>query len=143
MEKGRTKKHMESVEISTLKDRISKRKPVRLAFTHYLVKRYGINMATAYVKMRRSLFHRWEVVGIKGCISMFLPEYTGECRDFYRNLGKMRPAFRTFMSEEMGMCKAVTDRRFTDFDFTELEVTGLAGAYDDFVLNLAEGEENP
>lgn len=140
MEKQNQENHIESVEISTLRERLSKRRNIRLAFTRYLAERYGMKVQTAHTKVRRFIFRPWELVGIEECISRFLPEYTGKPEDFYRN-STMKPKFRRFMSEEMGMCPFVSRRRFTDFDFTELELKGVIRAYEDFVMTLSGKEE--
>ena len=140
MKEQKPKKHAESAEISTLRERIGRRRPIRLSFTRHLSERYGMVMGTASYKILHARYHRWEVVGIDGCIAAYLPEYEGEPEGFYRNIPS-KADFRRFMADEMGMCSSVADRRFTDFDFSELERKGLRKAYEDFILELSGKED--
>ena len=46
-----------------------------------------------------------------------------------------------FMSSEMGMCSNTVWKRFSVFDFTELELKGLNEAYREYFATLiSEGE---
>lgn len=126
------------MKISTL--RSQRKRPMRLMFTHYLVENYGVNVQTAYGKLRRMQVRRWEAEGIRRCILTFAPEYNGELKDFYAGLPS-RIAFARFMKEKMQMSEKTTDKRFGAFDFTPLEIKGLDEAYQEFKEIVERDEE--
>ena len=83
-------------------------------FTRYLVEKYGMNVQTAYGKLRRMAVRRWEAEGIRRCIHGFDPGYTGKPEDFWDGLEDKR-AFISFMDEQMGMGACTAERRFGKF----------------------------
>lgn len=109
-------------------------------FTRYLVEKYGMNVQTAYGKLRRMAVRRWEAEGIRRCIHGFDPGYTGKPEDFWDGLEDKR-AFISFMDEQMGMGACTAERRFGRFDFTPLEVKGLDEAYGECMAELEREEE--
>ena len=109
----------------------------RLMFVRFLHKTYGLNIQTAYAKLRECRFKKWECIGISACIREYAPSYRGKKKEFYQKLYKKKLDFSYFM-ESMGMCERTARKRFDAFDFTELELQGMDKAYDKFIIKHPE-----
>lgn len=125
------------MKISTL--RKEQRRPFRLVFTHYLVEKYGMNVQTAYGKLRKMAVRRWEAEGIRKCILGFDPGYTGKPENFWDSL-EDKKAFVCYMGERMEMGACTVEKRFGNFDFTPLEVKGFDEAYEECLAELEKEE---
>lgn len=110
----------------------------RLAFSRFLIKNYGMNIQTAYAKIKRARVKEWELKGIRNCIYIYDPSYEGELRNFYEQCS--RTSFCRFMSKKMGMCENTTCKRFKAFNFTEMELKGLEAIYEEFETSLKTEE---
>lgn len=110
----------------------------RLAFSRFLIKNYGMNIQTAYGKIRRRLVKEWELKGIVNCVRMFDSGYSGDLKNFYEQC--RRTEFCRFMSKNMGMCEKTTCKRFKAFDFSEIELKGLEAIYEEFKTMQATKE---
>lgn len=118
------------MDLSTLSE--EKSRWIRLSFTRFLHIRFGLNVQTAYGKLRRGRVRKWELVGIEHCIRKFDPDYSGDLKHFLESI-ESKTKFYVFMEKKYQMSGKTSCTRFQQFNFTELELKGLKAAYDEFI----------
>lgn len=118
------------MDLSTLSE--EKNKWIRLSFTRFLQSQFGLNVQTAYGKLRRGRVRKWELVGIEHCIREFNPDYVGDLKDFLEST-ESKTKFYAFMEKEYEMSAKTAFVRFQQFKFSELELKGINAAYDEFI----------
>lgn len=136
MPKKRMDKLEYSMKISTISDK--KNRFLRLGFTRHVVQKFGVNEYTTYGRLRRGIFSKWMLIGIRQCICQYLKDDTfTDFEGFYESLA-VKSEFIKFMSSEMGMCERTARSRFKNFDFNELELIGLDAAYEEFIDGISK-----
>lgn len=152
-EQQQSQKSMEKSIIYGLMD--EKRHSFRKGFVRYITERYGVNPYTAYPKLRKGRFHRWEVEGIASCLATYenlirqnqdqnQDKYIGyawrlmqgnrtqnDWRNFYDSM-KNKSDFVRFMSF-YGMGQTTVRRRFANFKFSDIEMRGWENVYREYL----------
>lgn len=96
---------------------------LRLGIVNLLAVKYGMNVSTAYGKLKRGMFRPWEIIGINECCKMYASDYNGTPKDFFRTI-KSRTLFLAHMSR-YGMCSNVARKKFSTGAFSDFELKGL------------------